>query len=882
IYNLGDGHDSILEGYLGGWTDRLILGEGILPSEVKVSHPVSDFEDIVLTFSDGGTITLDEEFAWGSAVGVEEIHFADETIWTKAMLPALSVASESTDANDVINGFDIADTIVGGLGDDTIYGRGGNDIFQYALGDGDDVINEYSNNGEDVLELGAGILPAAVTFTRSSPTGNTVTLGFTDGGSIQITDGLTTTYQQGIEQITFADETAWTKTELRAGVLAAAKTSGNDSIYGFGSDDFIDGGLGNDTLTGYGGNDTFVYSLGDGDDVVYEYSAQGDNDKLQLGAGILPSEVALVRSSPDGVGVTLEFVDGGSVYIDNGLNHSWQQGLESVVFADATTWTKDGLRELVLAAAATNGNDTIYGFNNIEDVIEGGLGDDTLAGYSANDTYVYELGDGDDVINEVGGGGDADTLQLGSGVIASEVTVVRPIPDGGALTLEFIDGGSVKIAYGADGTWQSGVEIISFAGGPTWTKSGLQQMLLDEASTSGNDTIYGYTKSNDVIIGGLGDDALRGLDGNDDYVFGENDGNDLVDESGPWYDTDRILFDSSVSPGDILLSRAVDDSNDVIATNVNTGATIRIDDQRVSTSLGIEQIVFEDNTIWDRATIETLSGTGAPVVIDLDGDGVELISSQTSRVRFDFDGDGVKERGGWVGRDDGFLVLDRNGDGKVSGMSEISFLGDLPGARSDLEGLGAFDSDGDGALTAADAEFGSFLVWQDRNGNGRSDRGELKSLADLGIASLSPVGLAPSNAAPVSLDDNTVLRVGAVEWADGSKSDLADVALRYSEEPAPNNWRADLADAFFNAILQQSSATGGENYLADVAKSSGHLRGWFELDDWIGNPASWTSAGAAPSLDADVFDAPLFGAMIEANAHRLFNASHLEKFLHLA
>ena len=54
----------------------------------------------------------------------------------------------------------------------------------------------------------------------------------------------------------------------------------------------------------------------------------------------------------------------------------------------------------------------------------------------------------------------------------------------------------------------------------------------------------------------------------------------------------------------------------------------------------------------------------SPLVLDLDGDGVETTNVNDQWVVFDLDGDGVKNRTGWAGADDGFLVFDRNGDGR--------------------------------------------------------------------------------------------------------------------------------------------------------------------------------------------------------------------------
>ncbi|WP_240488032.1 hypothetical protein, partial [Acinetobacter baumannii] len=61
-----------------------------------------------------------------------------------------------------------------------------------------------------------------------------------------------------------------------------------------------------------------------------------------------------------------------------------------------------------------------------------------------------------------------------------------------------------------------------------------------------------------------------------------------------------------------------------------------------------------------------------PVVLDLDGDGIETIAANKwAGVLFDHDNDGIRTSTGWVGSDDGILVLDRNGDGVINDGSEL-------------------------------------------------------------------------------------------------------------------------------------------------------------------------------------------------------------------
>ena len=118
-----------------------------------------------------------------------------------------------------------------------------------------------------------------------------------------------------------------------------------------------------------------------------------------------------------------------------------------------------------------------------------------------------------------------------------------------------------------------------------------------------------------------------------------------------------------------------------------------------------------------------------PLVVDLNGDGVQLISVAQSKVNFDFDGDGFRERAGWVSAQDGLLVRDLNGNGRIESLQELIGTA-TQDAYSVLRGM---DGNADGQITAADAVWSTLKVWQDANSDGLTDAGELKTLAELGI-----------------------------------------------------------------------------------------------------------------------------------------------------
>ncbi|GFE49973.1 hypothetical protein So717_17260 [Roseobacter cerasinus] len=125
----------------------------------------------------------------------------------------------------------------------------------------------------------------------------------------------------------------------------------------------------------------------------------------------------------------------------------------------------------------------------------------------------------------------------------------------------------------------------------------------------------------------------------------------------------------------------------------------------------------------------------SPLVLDLDGDGVAADLRHIyddGTVFFDIDADGFAERVGWVGADDGQLAMDHNGNGTIDDITELYGDDQMPAFVK----LGLHDSNGDGRITAADDDWGDFLVWRDLNQDGVSQADELKSLDHYGITSI--------------------------------------------------------------------------------------------------------------------------------------------------
>ena len=272
----------------------------------------------------------------------------------------------------------------------------------------------------------------------------------------------------------------------------------------------------------------------------------------------------------------------------------------------------------------------------------------------------------------------------------------------------------------------------------------------------GADTINGNAGA-DWIAGGSGDDVLYGNGGNDRFWGGA--GNDLL-YGGVGTDS-AYLF--GVRSSYSLVTQA-----GALGLRVTDLGAIAHGDDGIDQLSSIEQLVFRGG--------ETIN-IASPIILDLDGDGVRTLSAVQSEARFDLDGDGLADDTSWISAGDAFLYLDRDSNGTVSGYEEISFVDDVPNARTDLAGLAGFDSNSDRVLDARDARFADFGVWRDADGDGAVDEGETASLAAVGIRSLNLVGT-PVNQV-TEFGEVAIANTGSLTLTNGTTRSFADAALTY-------------------------------------------------------------------------------------------------------
>ncbi len=183
----------------------------------------------------------------------------------------------------------------------------------------------------------------------------------------------------------------------------------------------------------------------------------------------------------------------------------------------------------------------------------------------------------------------------------------------------------------------------------------------------------------------------------------------------------------------------------------------------------VDQVVYGD-TGWgnraDQRNEQRETRGSRPVIIDLSGNGLSVETLDTTSKYLDLDGNGFQQQTAWAGSGNGVLVLDADGDGKISRSSEFAFTEWDPSASTDLEALKhVFDSNGNGKLDAGDARWSEFRV--DVNG-------QLVTLSSLGITSID---LTPTGSGQTFSDGSAITGTTTFTRADGTTGAVGDAML---------------------------------------------------------------------------------------------------------
>ncbi|NHZ80008.1 hypothetical protein F2P44_12075 [Massilia sp. CCM 8695] len=619
LFNRADGSDAIHTYEPGaGKLVTLRLGAGLTPAGTVARR---EGASLVLAFGGADKVTIKDYFYRDGAGGneVDQIVFADQTVWSVAKVKTLvGIATEQADAiygyeinealaglagNDTIFGYGGDDTLEGGRGDDVLDGSIGSDVYVFKRGDGRDTITD--NNGwyaDGMVDVLRLGSGISASTTLARHVGDDLVLDFGSGDSVKVNGFFTydTQLVTQLERIEFADGVVWDAAAVKQRVLAP--TDQADLLAGFPGDDSIAGAGGNDTLLGGAGHDSLNGGAG--------------NDSLAGGAG--------------------------------------------------------------------------------DDVLQGGAGDDLLDGAGGADLYQFAGGDGKDVLRDTESTeGEVDVLRFGANVTVANTSAQRV---GNALVLSVGGGADTVTIEDYFNGQRNRVERIEFAGGELWDVAEVKRRVLlgtggndqltgyetaDQlAGAGGNDSLSGYggadaldggsgddqlsgEEGDDTLDGGAGNDSLMGGAGNDVFLFGSGGGQDLVSE----YDntpgkTDTIRLGAGVTPAGVRIARVNDDLQLQLKGSGDSLSVPGFFEKEAGTGRRIEQIAFQDGTLWNLAAI--LEQALLPT------EGNDLIAGYTKADsingaggddRID-GGDGADTLGGGAGHD---LLLGQAGDDQLRG-----------------------------------------------------------------------------------------------------------------------------------------------------------------------------------------------------------------------
>lgn len=161
-----------------------------------------------------------------------------------------------------------------------------------------------------------------------------------------------------------------------------------------------------------------------------------------------------------------------------------------------------------------------------------------------------------------------------------------------------------------------------------------------------------------------------------------------------------------------------------------------------------------------------------PLVLKLGGGRVHTTNLAGSTVMFDMNCDGRKERTGWITADEGFLVMDKNGNGSIDDASEMFSEFMSPTAKTGFGALAELDANHSGSINPKDPLFKQLRLWVDINCNGTTDKGELHTMEEFGIVYFS----AGSTALNYYDNGNLVTRFGDYVAASPTTSWVGEIA----------------------------------------------------------------------------------------------------------
>jgi Ca2+-binding RTX toxin-like protein len=610
IWNPGDDSD-LMEG-----------GDGIDTAEVNGGNGA----EVFTITANGARVRLDrvDPAPFNLDIGTTEnlvinANGGDDVITAGNGLSALiSLTIDGGTGNDTITGGDGNDTLFGGDGNDIITGGRGNDVAQ--LGAGDDTFIWNPGDGSDTVEGQAGL--DTLLFNGSNIaekidiSANGPRVRFTrDVANITMdVNGVETIHFNalgGADNITVGDLTGTGVTQVQ---LDLGSTPGSST--GDGDADLV-------TVNATNGNNAInvtasgsTVSVTGLQEVVTINNTEAANDRLTI----------MGLGGNDTINASTLAADVISLTIDGGTGNDTITG--------------------------SQGNDMLFGGDG-NDMIIGGRGNDVALLGAGNDTFVWNPGDGSDIVEGQAG---TDTLVFNGSNIGENIDIsangerVLLFRDVGAVTMDLdgIETINVAAVGGADhivvndltGTavTRVNIDLAATAGGSVGDG---QPDVVTVSATNGNDSAITIASSagGTLTVHGLAEDVVvHQVEATDQLVINGLGGDDVIDAT-------------QVTTGQAQLVINGGDGNDVIHGSAG-----------------------DDVIVGGRGNDTAFMGGGNDTFVWNPGDGSDTVEGQAGADTLLFNGANIAEN----------ITISANGDHAL-------FTRDVAGITMDMNDVETID-----------------------------------------------------------------------------------------------------------------------------------------------------------------------------------------------
>ena len=466
--------------------------------------------------------------------------------------------------------------------------------------------------------------------------------------------------------------------------LTIATGMGQDLFHLENGNHVIDGGSGHNTFYLADGDNQII--SGSGDDLIHVgignnviHAGDGMNDISVMGGQVSITAGSgndmLNINAADGI---VNLGDGSNTVSDSGMNNQLSvttgAGIDTFNLSDGHYQINAGGGNDTLFSGTGNnsidggaGDDDISIWGNGQNTLAGGSGNDVITGGWGNETYVFNAGDGQDIIDESAGG--LDRITFGTGISSSDITTSFDAT--GRIVLH-VGTGSDQITLAFSSETETHVETLEFTDGSIVQLSD----LLTPVNNSDH-YIQDYSGTDYSVTTGSGMDTIHLGDGN--HTVNSGAGNDDISVGAGDSVIDAGSGDNSVSAG--YGNHTISAGDDADTVSLNGGSSIlnlgngnnMIDDysymanHTITTGSGMDGFYFGDGnyTIVSGAGNDYIDVGSGTSTIDA-GDGADTV----------YVGGGISTLLGGAGDD---YLYGANGADTLSGGSGTDYLAGYEG-----------------------------------------------------------------------------------------------------------------------------------------------------------------------------------------------------------